>query len=291
MAWQTPKTDWTVNPTNPVAADFNRIEGNIDFLKNEIETKKGAIVDALNTVGIETSISDTHSQIAGKILAADQGTKIITPGTSNITIPKGIHNGQGYVVGDPDLDPANIANGVNIFGVAGTHSAINKIQRGSVTLIVDQDYSLDVSIAPVDLSKSVVIIEGREISGAYWPQNVGLLNTYAVAYFLDNSTIRIERARNSDINLVVHWCVIEFKDIKSLQSGRFQTDNDGWGTITINPVDVNKSLVFHSYNLGYYSSGYLLPGTLSYIKLTSSTTLDYNIKGSGTLQWFVVEFI
>jgi len=48
MTWQNPKTDWVTNPKNPIAEDFNRIEGNIDFLKQEIETKKGAIVDALN---------------------------------------------------------------------------------------------------------------------------------------------------------------------------------------------------------------------------------------------------
>lgn len=95
--WKNPKTDWVTNPKNPVAEDFNRIEGNIAFLRQDIEVKKGAIVDALNTVGLETSMADTHAQIAGKILAANQGKVIFIPGVHVQPIPKGFHNGEGYV--------------------------------------------------------------------------------------------------------------------------------------------------------------------------------------------------
>ena len=65
--WQTPKTDWATNPKNPVAEDFNRIEGNIDFLKQDIETKKGLIVDAINDMNQPAQVSDTHAQLASKI--------------------------------------------------------------------------------------------------------------------------------------------------------------------------------------------------------------------------------
>lgn len=137
MAWQTPKTDWVVNPKNPVPEDFNRIEGNIDFLKSDIETKKGTIVNALNTVGLETELTDTHAQIANKIVAANQGTKIYTPGTANITIPKGFHSGQGYVRGDVNLVPANIAEGKSIFGVVGS-AKTEKIAYGSAPVNITE---------------------------------------------------------------------------------------------------------------------------------------------------------
>lgn len=120
MAWTTPKQDWHTNPKNPVAADFNRIEGNVDFLKGDIETKKGAIVTALSGVGLDTSINDTHAQIAGKITAANQGTKIITPSTTNQTIAKGFHSGSGYVKGDANLVAANIVSGKTIFNTLGS---------------------------------------------------------------------------------------------------------------------------------------------------------------------------
>ncbi len=67
MGWETPKTDWTVNPKAPEPTDFNRIEGNIDFLKSDIETKKGLIVDAMNSIGVEADISDTFGELASKI--------------------------------------------------------------------------------------------------------------------------------------------------------------------------------------------------------------------------------
>ena len=37
MAWQTPKTNWATGDI-PVADDFNRIEGNTQYLKDEIDS-------------------------------------------------------------------------------------------------------------------------------------------------------------------------------------------------------------------------------------------------------------
>lgn len=118
--WTEPKVDWVTNPKNPRAEDFNRIEGNIQFLKEDIENKKDIIIGALEDVGLSVDEGSTFAEIADAIINANQGKKIITPGTSNITIPKGFHNGEGYVVGDSDLKASNIKKGVNIFGVAGT---------------------------------------------------------------------------------------------------------------------------------------------------------------------------
>ena len=90
MAWQNPKTDWVANPKNPKAEDFNRIEGNIDFLKTDIGTKKGAIVDA-SKVLTGTTIAGTAGTMPNR------GSVIITPSTSNQTIAAGYHSGSGYV--------------------------------------------------------------------------------------------------------------------------------------------------------------------------------------------------
>lgn len=126
MPWTTPKTDWDTNPTNPLPSDFNRIEGNIDFLSTDIETKKGLIVDALNSVGIAALIADTHVQLASKITSTKKTGVSITPGTANQAIPKGIYDtGGGNVLGDPDLISANIKAGINIFGVAGNSNVVD----------------------------------------------------------------------------------------------------------------------------------------------------------------------
>jgi hypothetical protein len=128
MAWVSPKLDWDTNPINPTEVDLNRIEGNIDFLKTDIETKKGAIVDALNTVGITASLSDTHAELASAITGAEQTAVVITPSTVDQAIPNGIYDtGGGVVSGDADLVASNIKSGVNIFGVNGTVKDLNSI--------------------------------------------------------------------------------------------------------------------------------------------------------------------
>ena len=155
--WNTPKTDWVTNPKNPVAEDFNRIEGNIAFLKGDIETKKGAIVNALNTVGLETQLTDTHAQIANKIVAANQGTKIYTPSTVNQPIPKGFHSGQGYVIGDSNLKASNIKKGVTIFGVTGNVEEGYPIVSGTDIIIYESKKTHTVYASSYTLYEGVTL--------------------------------------------------------------------------------------------------------------------------------------
>lgn len=64
-----------------------------------------------------------------------QGAKVITPSTANQAIAAGYHNGSGYVVGDPDLIPANILNTANIFGVQGAAQTGKKFASGTTAII------------------------------------------------------------------------------------------------------------------------------------------------------------
>lgn len=52
----------------------------------------------------------------------------------NQTISQGVHDGTGYVVGSPNLFPANIANGVNIFGVVGTLTSYPSFSYGTTVI-------------------------------------------------------------------------------------------------------------------------------------------------------------
>lgn len=52
MAWQTPKTDWDINPKAPAAADFNRIEGNILEIYNDVVTGKQNLYNAILAKGV-----------------------------------------------------------------------------------------------------------------------------------------------------------------------------------------------------------------------------------------------
>lgn len=84
------------------------------------------------TVNASGLITASATQTAGYVSAGTKsGTKqltvqaaqTITPGTSNKTIASGTYlTGTQTIKGDSNLKAANIAEGVSIFGVAGTHS-------------------------------------------------------------------------------------------------------------------------------------------------------------------------
>ena len=68
MTWKTPKTNWNTNPHNPTAIDFNRIEGNTLHVLNEIEEKKGGIIDAINYKNNKVALDSSYQDLADKII-------------------------------------------------------------------------------------------------------------------------------------------------------------------------------------------------------------------------------
>lgn len=92
-----------------------------------------------------------------------QGAKTVTPGTSNQTaVASGRYTtGDVKVAGDANLVPENIAEGVSIFGVTGTHSG----GGGDVaTLTIDADNTYTYAYA--DENGSLVYENGSVVSVA-----------------------------------------------------------------------------------------------------------------------------
>lgn len=297
--WKTPKTDWVTNPKNPVAEDFNRIEGNIQFLKDEIEAKKGAIVNALNTVGLETELTDTHEQIANKIINANQGTKIITPGTSNITIPKGFHSGEGYVIGDPNLKPENIAINKTIFGITGTYLGkfIKSIQQGC-NLLKTSSNPQNITINPINLDSSILLVYTPSFEEDKF---------YALMHgaTLDTTSITVSvRMPTSSRNCNIQWVVIEFEPsiIKSKQTGSLTLDSsNSLQDVTITPVNISKSFIitsgFMAYSFGTTdgNNNMLIAAMPAYF-VNNSTIRFRSVHGGRsispvTITWQVIEFV
>ena len=144
---------------NVIAA--TNVENALQELYGNTVTGKGKIASALAVMNQTASSSDTYDTLANKIKAIstdadaavgnvlsgktfyqggakrtgtmpNRGAYNITPGTSNIAIPAGYHNGSGYVVGDPDLVTDNIKAGANIFGVAGKTSVVDTVDATAV---------------------------------------------------------------------------------------------------------------------------------------------------------------
>jgi len=96
-----------------VSSEISRLTG----LRNSIRTKLialGVISDS------SADLEDCYDGIDGITAKSSQ---TYTPGTTNQTISSGQYlTGTQTISGDANLVAANIADGVTIFGVLGTHS-------------------------------------------------------------------------------------------------------------------------------------------------------------------------
>ena len=66
MAWQTPVEDWAA-PDCPIYSDFNRIEGNLAYLKGALDSMNDSITDHISGASPEerNAIHFTMTEVRG----------------------------------------------------------------------------------------------------------------------------------------------------------------------------------------------------------------------------------
>lgn len=112
---KTPATTVTKNPTISVDSS-GLITASVSGTQSVTPTVTAGYVSS-GTAGTITVSGSATKQLT------TQAAQTITPGTSNKTIASGRYlTGTQTIKGDANLIPANIAGGVSIFGVTGTHS-------------------------------------------------------------------------------------------------------------------------------------------------------------------------
>lgn len=176
-----------------------------------------------------------------------------------------------------------MAKGVVFGGLNSGGGNIKSIQRGVYTSATAAT-SYDLDITPVDTTKSVILISCTTASIPSAPDRV-----YCTAEFVDSNTIRFKKEDPAD-GITVSWQVIEFQNIKSMQTGEYTLTTDNTEvTVSITSVDTSKSLVFFSTrtpsNVNNINS-YL------YVRLSASNSLAISGEGTETryVRWWVVEF-
>lgn len=172
-------------------------------------------------------------------------------------------------------------------GQGGGSSNIKSIQRGATTLTAQ---SLDLTISSVDLNKSIVIMSYSDLN------NSADGNSLIRAKLTSSTNINFYLGQGYSMPKYIEWQVIEFNNVKSIQRGDFTTPSTAITTfvdkssVTINSINVGKSLIFASFasELGY-SSQYTMVGNYQ-ISNTTTITLAKGNSVQRFWHWQVVEF-
>lgn len=184
--------------------------------------------------------------ITGTML--NQGGKIYTPGRSNIAIPEGYHNGQGYIKGEPNLMPKNIREGASIFGVSGTFKSNPNFNDLSVLLTCQYRHGTtgEKTYGSIDKYNTNEKIDFRNVKIVEiyygWSDDHRYIYVAGIARASNNEksaligdyTLPVEN--DSDGNLIIRCDILN----SSLQSfGNYATNNGSYGQGWIRVYYVN----------------------------------------------------
>ncbi|MFX3672866.1 MAG: phage tail protein [Paenisporosarcina sp.] len=120
-----------------IAGDADLVAANIKAGINIFGVAgKASVVDTFDATALaaEILVGDTAYVNGVKVTGTmpnNGGAATITPGTANIVKPAGYYSGAQTIEGDPDLIPANILSGKNIFNVAGALVLGKKFATGT----------------------------------------------------------------------------------------------------------------------------------------------------------------
>ena len=177
-----------------------------------------------------------------------------------------------------------MAKGVVIGGLnSGSGGGVIKnIQRGIATKLSSVTF-VDIPINAVDITKSIVIVTSRYVSGSSVQGNTLL----AKAKLINSTTLRIStNATGAEISTA--YQVIEFEKIKSLQTGDF-IHAGGDITLPITTVNIGKSMLYFSFSTENIANSLVLSLTRGSVESTTQIKFSNNVATNFSIQWYLVE--
>lgn len=186
----------------------------------------------------------------------------------------------------------NIDNVLKSHGIGiGGGSNIKSIQRGEFQLSSPQSQSI--TISAIDTTKSIL-----KFTVSYPNSGQSSMQPQYSAFrgeITNSTTISFTRGVNtSAAYVVISWEVIEFNNVKSLQSGNLSySTNAAESIVTVNSINTSKALLFFSFstnNSDNDASGALLKGRI--ISNTSIGFVQNCLTGgrSVAISWRLIEF-
>ena len=148
---QTTKSVSTGSATAP--ASISGTSATVSTGTNTLTLTKTVSVTPSVTAGYISSGTAGNSSVSLTASVTTQGTRTITPTTSNQIIASGTYiTGTQTIAGDADLIAGNIKSGVQIFGVTGSYSGLD---------------TSDATAAATDIvSGKTAYVDGRKIEGS-----------------------------------------------------------------------------------------------------------------------------
>lgn len=173
-----------------------------------------------------------------------------------------------------DLQPQGLDVGLS-------SSPIKSIQTGLTS--IQNVNSINVSISAVDLTKAIVIINNTD-------NNMAITSNHAVEAYLSTSTNIILRQADTTTSInYISWTVIEFNNLKSLQSGSYQiTSISSEQVVTVSNINTNKSVLLATW-FNTYGTSYVQNIRYRIINNTS-IGLYTAVAQPSWIYWYLVEF-
>ena len=144
----------------------------------------------------------------------DKGAVTLTPGTADVAIAAGYHDGSGKVVGDTDLTAGNIKKDVNIFGVTGKYMGWTCM--GTLTPLARWCDNLDGTIR--DMTTGLIWLKKTDWGGQrrFWEDTQQGWNAHDQAALLYAGA---SNANLSDGSVQGDWRLPTLTELKTLTSG------------------------------------------------------------------------
>ena len=169
-------------------------------------------------------------------------------------------------------------------GQGGGGSNIKSIQSG-ITTISSASTIKSITISSVNIAKSIVVVtSGERLDGGAVD---GLCHN--VGYLVDSTTLVVERGATGADAQGISWQVIEFNNVKSLQSGERSVSSSGTTDIPVSSYSPGKSmLIFSSKRLTTTTTPY----QYAIKKLDSSNLQIQGYLGGAVfyVRWQLIEF-
>jgi len=164
--------------------------------------------------------------------------------------------------------------------------ALKSLQIGTAVINQDTQYSVDVAISSVDLSKSILLFSYRYNNGLYD------INVCVGGNLTSPTNIHFERVSYSYGTIYIQWYVLELNGA-TVQRGQYYKDPDTTANINIaiSSVDTSKTIVLPlSWRTSDGSGWRGLGMDISRAYLTSPTNLFIDPDRFATSPWYRIEW-